>query len=92
MRIVRLIAALSALLVLSPLLGLADALINPPPDPFGMPQPDLATLMQRSGAVRLLLNSVLLSVLVAVGALLSGGWLAWAEQHDAPKCTATLLP
>ena len=48
-----------------------------------MPQPDLATLMQRSGAVQLLLNSVLLSVMVSLGALLSGGWLAWAEQRMA---------
>ena len=83
MRLVRLIAALSALLVLSPLIGLADALINPPPDPFGMPLPDLGTLMKRSGAAELLRNSVVLSVAVSLGALLGGGWLAWAEQRMA---------
>ena len=51
MKLARLIAALSALLVLSPLIGLVDALLNPPPDPFGMPLPDFSTLLQRSGAM-----------------------------------------
>lgn len=81
MRGARLIAALSAVLVLSPLIGLTDALLHPPPDPFGMPQPDLATLLSRSGAATLLANSVALSVAVSLGAMLCGGWLAWAEQR-----------
>ena len=93
----RLLAAVTALLVVSPLVGLLVGLANPPPDPFGMPQLSLVELMQRSRALELLRNSVLLSVAVSAGAVVAGGWLAWAEQRlDYPGrsvlATLSLLP
>ena len=81
MRLARIFAAATALLVVSPLIGLLVGLVNPPPDPYGMPIPSLAELLTRSRALQLLANSVILSVAVSVCAVLSGGWLAWAEQR-----------
>jgi iron(III) transport system permease protein len=80
-RAARLAAGFAALLVLSPLAGLVVTLVEPPPDPFGMPAPTFAELWTRSRASELLLNSALLSLGAALGALLAGGWLAWAEQR-----------
>lgn len=93
----RLLAAVTALLVVSPLAGLLIGLLDPPPDPFGMPPVSLGQLLQRSRALELLRNSVLLSVAVSVGAVASGGWLAWAEQRLAYPgrsllATLSLLP
>ena len=97
MKLSRLLAVATALLVVSPLVGLLVGLIDPPPDPFGMPPASLAALMAQSRAVELLRNSLVLSVAVSVAAVLAGGWLAWAEQRlDYPGrrwlSTLSLMP
>jgi ABC-type Fe3+ transport system permease subunit len=68
----RLLAVATALLVVSPLVGLLVGLIDPPPDPFGMPPASLAALMAQSRAVELLRNSLILSVAVSAAAVLAG--------------------
>ncbi|MDP6935554.1 MAG: hypothetical protein QGG40_21725, partial [Myxococcota bacterium] len=68
-------------LVLVPMLGLATAVLQRPGDPITGTRPSLGELIGTSGAAQLLLNSVALSVIVAIGALLVGGWLAWVEHR-----------
>ena len=84
-------------LVLIPLVGLISAIQQRTPDPFTGKTPQLTEVIRVSGAGQLLLNSVLLSIVVAVGAALLGGWLAWVEHRsEFPGrrwlTVATLLP
>jgi len=92
-RLVRLGSWLSLALVLLPLLGLAAAAIDPPPDPFGGPPPRAADV----------LSGGLLGVTVALGLIVTalsvgvGGWLAWVEARAdypgrAPLGVLGLLP
>lgn len=68
--------------MLLPLLGLLANLASPPPDPFGMAVPGPIALITQTGAPGLLANSLALGAVVALGAVLLGGWLAWAEQRQ----------
>lgn len=74
-------AAGVALLVLVPLVGLTTAIVNRPADPFTGASPSIFELVTSSGVAGLLFNSVALSVVVAVMAVLVGGWLAWVEHR-----------
>ena len=93
----RLGAGLVVLLVVAPIVGLLIALVNPLPDPFGMPQLTFSDVVSQSNASNLLVNSVALATLVSVIAVCLGGWLAWAEQRmrypfRKALCVASLLP
>jgi iron(III) transport system permease protein len=71
--------ALIALLVGTPLMGLGFSLVDRPVDPFtGVVAPLLSVGV---GVPALLARSVALSVLVALGAVTLGTWLAWVEYR-----------
>jgi iron(III) transport system permease protein len=70
-----------SLLVLVPLLGLLNAIIDRPADPFSGETPTLEQLIHGARVWNLLLHSVLLAVVVAVGSVLAGGWMAWVEYR-----------
>ena len=57
-------------LVLIPLVGLVAAIVRREPDPFTGKTVSLAEIVQSSGAGGLLFNSVALSIVVAIGAVL----------------------
>ena len=68
-------------LAVVPLVGVAIAVLDPAPDPFGGAAPSLGSVLAAPRTLDLVVNSLLLSVGVAAGALGVGGWLAWAEQR-----------
>ena len=88
-------AALIVLLVAVPLAGLGMAVVDRPADPLTGLTPTLAELLHSTDIWMLLARSMLLSVAVAIGAVLTGGWLAWIEHRTrAPRwwVLLTLLP
>ena len=92
-RLIRLGSWLSLLLVLLPLLGLAVAAIDPPPDPFGGPPPSPSDVL--SGG--LLGITIALGLAVTALSVALGGWLAWMEARTdypgrAPLNVLGLLP
>lgn len=54
--------------------------LDPTPPPFGEPERFFDTVAS-SGAPRLLGTTIALALVVAITALLLGGWLAWVEQR-----------
>ena len=74
-----------------PLVGIGYLLLNPPPDPFGMPTPAVGELLGESGLWALLRNSVALATIVASLSVLIGGWLAWVENRYEHWCQPALL-
>ena len=88
-------AAIIAVLVMFPALGLLVALIDRPSGPFTGAQIGLRELLSDSGVGLLLLRSVALSMAVAIGSVGLGGWLAWVEYRTrVPRWWSllTLLP
>ena len=74
-----------------PLVGIGYLLLNPPPDPFGMPTPAVGELLGESGLWALLRNSLALATIVASLSVLIGGWLAWVENRYEHWCQPALL-
>jgi len=63
-----------------PLGGLLGALLDPPVHPLGTPQP-LSAVLQQAGLGSLLLTSLALSLVAAVGSVGLGTAMAWAEAR-----------
>ena len=84
-----------AVLVLFPIWGLATAIVDRPADPLTGLTPALSDLMAGAQVWTLLGRSIMLSVCVAIGSVLCGGWLAWIEHRTiVPRWWSllTLLP
>lgn len=71
----------AATLALLPLLGIGILLIDPPPNPFGMPQASLDHLIQSRGLNLLWLRSIALATLVTIGSSVFGLILALLGQR-----------
>ena len=82
MRSIRFIITTVCLLAITlPLFGLAYLLLFPPPDPWGVPLASYAQIITQHNIIGLSLNSIALSVAVAMGSTLLGGIFAWVEQQ-----------
>lgn len=82
MRVLRTIAiGLCLFLLLAPIMGLVYLLVYPPPDPWGQPLASFWDMLHNPFLQKQTWNSLLLSVMVALSATFTGGFLAWMEQR-----------
>jgi iron(III) transport system permease protein len=68
-------------IVFIPLVGLMLGLLDPIPNPFLGTTPSFTSLLQQTGAQKMLLNTVLIAVAVSVAAVCMGTWLAYMQQR-----------
>ena len=82
MRTIRnILVGICVFFIFAPLAGLTYIITFPPPDPWGQPLESFWSLIQNPFLWKQTYNSLLLSILVALGATCCGGILAWVEQR-----------
>ncbi len=68
-------------IVFIPLIGLMLGLLDPIPNPFLTTAPSFISLLQQTGALKMLFNTVLLAGSVSIVAVCMGTWLAYMQQR-----------
>ncbi len=74
-------AFLVTLVVFIPLIGLMLGLIDPIPHPFLKTTPTFVSLLQQTGALKMLWNTIVLAISVSLAAVCMGTWLAYMQQR-----------
>lgn len=69
------------LIVFIPLIGLMLGLLDPIPNPFLSATPTFTSLLQQTGALKMLFNTVVLALSVSIVAVCMGTWLAYMQQR-----------
>ena len=77
-RLLLVLAGIVALIALAPLVGILFFVIDPPENPFVEPR-SFSEIAASQNLYSLIGTSILLAIIVAIGAAIIGGWLAWVE-------------